>query len=120
MENIEMGVQLRQCSVMLTAHTMDDAENLCDKIAILIKGQIYSLSSPQELRIRSGDGYDIQLKEYKNKHEIAQFLKKKFQISLKSNGRIKKNYNSMQTIIDFQFFGTWLVFRFLQCLFLTA
>ncbi|CAK55643.1 unnamed protein product (macronuclear) [Paramecium tetraurelia] len=76
---LKLGVQLRQSSVMLTTHTMDEAENLCDKIAILVKGQVYCLGSPQELRIKYGDGYDIQLREYKNRQEITQFLNRQFQ-----------------------------------------
>ncbi|CAD8148437.1 unnamed protein product [Paramecium pentaurelia] len=46
---LKLGVLLRQISVMLTTHIMDVAENQCDKIAILVKGQIYFFGSPQEL-----------------------------------------------------------------------
>lgn len=41
---------------------MDEAESLCDKIAILVNGQFYCLGSPQDLRDKFGDGYNITIK----------------------------------------------------------
>jgi ABC-type multidrug transport system ATPase subunit len=35
---LKKGVQLRNSSVVITTHTMDEAESLCDKIAILVNG----------------------------------------------------------------------------------
>lgn len=35
---LKQGVKLRKSSVVLTTHTMDEAESLCDKIAILVRG----------------------------------------------------------------------------------
>ena len=37
-KTLKMGVKLRKSSVVITTHTMDEAESLCDKIAILING----------------------------------------------------------------------------------
>lgn len=53
---------MRDSSVVITTHTMDEAESLCDKIAILVNGQFYCLGSPQDLRDKFGDGYNVTIK----------------------------------------------------------
>jgi len=37
-------------SMVLTTHRMDEAETLCDKIAIMINGQFAYYGSPEELK----------------------------------------------------------------------
>ena len=37
-KTLKLGVKLINTSVVITTHTMDEAESLCDKIAILING----------------------------------------------------------------------------------
>jgi ABC-2 type transport system ATP-binding protein len=41
-------------TVLLTTHHLDEAELLCDRIAIISKGQIVATGSPRELVSRSG------------------------------------------------------------------
>jgi fluoroquinolone transport system ATP-binding protein len=41
-------------TVFLSTHNMQDAEELCDRVAFLVKGQIKSIENPQELKIREG------------------------------------------------------------------
>ena len=43
-------------TVLLTTHTMDEAETLCDRVAIINGGRLAALGSPAELtRHQSGD-----------------------------------------------------------------
>merc|ERR1712157_319617 len=44
---------------MLTTHRMDEAEQLCDKIAIMINGRFVVYGSPSFLRNKYGQGYQI-------------------------------------------------------------
>jgi ABC-2 type transport system ATP-binding protein len=41
------------CTVLLTTHYIDEAEQLCDRVAIIDHGQIITIGTPQELMARS-------------------------------------------------------------------
>jgi ABC-2 type transport system ATP-binding protein len=49
------GLREEGATVMLTTHAMDEAERLCDRVAIIDAGRLVALGSPAELT-RSGDG----------------------------------------------------------------
>jgi ABC-type multidrug transport system ATPase subunit len=42
-------------TILLTTHYLDEAERLCDRIAIMHEGRIVALGSPAELRARLGE-----------------------------------------------------------------
>jgi ABC-type multidrug transport system ATPase subunit len=50
---------LKDSSIMLTTHRMDEAEALCDKIAIMINGRFVCIGSPGHLKQKYGDGYSL-------------------------------------------------------------
>jgi len=50
---------LKHSSIMLTTHRMDEAEALCDKIAIMINGRFVCIGSPGHLKQKYGDGYSL-------------------------------------------------------------
>ena len=52
--------QLKQAgrTIILTTHYMDEAERLCDRVAIMDHGQVIALGTPQQL-IASIGGEDI-------------------------------------------------------------
>ncbi|CAD8056529.1 unnamed protein product [Paramecium primaurelia] len=56
---IQQGVKLRQSSVILTTHTMDEAESLCNKIAIQVNGSFACIGTVQHLKQKFGEGYRI-------------------------------------------------------------
>ncbi len=41
-------------TVLLTTHYIEEAEALCNRVAILDKGRLIALDSPEELRRRTG------------------------------------------------------------------
>ena len=51
--------QLKNSSILLTTHRMDEAESLCDKIAIMINGKFVCFGSPSHLKQKYGQGYEI-------------------------------------------------------------
>ncbi|CAD8193046.1 unnamed protein product [Paramecium pentaurelia] len=63
---IQQGVKLRQSSVILTTHTMDEAESLCNKIAIQVNGRFACIGSVQHLRSKFGDGYRVLIEPTNN------------------------------------------------------
>ena len=49
----------RSRSVILTTHSMQEAESLCTRVAIMVKGQFVCLGSVQHLKNKYMDGYSI-------------------------------------------------------------
>ena len=48
-------------TVFLTTHYMEEADRLCDRVAILDQGAIVALDTPQALKQEHGNGQDITL-----------------------------------------------------------
>ena len=56
--DVVLGFKARGRTVMLTTHYMDEAERLCDRVAIVDKGKVIQLGTPREL-IASLGGHEI-------------------------------------------------------------
>jgi ABC-2 type transport system ATP-binding protein len=54
------AIRERGSTVLLVTHHMDEAEQLCDRIAIVNGGRVVALGTPQELIARSGKGIRLQ------------------------------------------------------------
>jgi len=52
-------ILLGRRSVILTTHSMEEAEALCTRIGIMVSGKMRCLGSPQHLKSRFLDGYNI-------------------------------------------------------------
>lgn len=52
----------RGCSVILTSHSMQECENLCSRISIMVAGSFRCLGSTQHLRSKFGKGFTISIK----------------------------------------------------------
>lgn len=48
----------KDCGILLTTHSMEEAEALCDRIGIFVDGKLMCLGSPKELKSRYG-GYMV-------------------------------------------------------------
>jgi len=55
----KMLKHLKGSSIMLTTHRMDEAEALCDTIAIMINGKFVCFGSPSHLKAKYGQGYQL-------------------------------------------------------------
>jgi ABC-2 type transport system ATP-binding protein len=49
-------------TVLLTTHYIEEAERLCDRVAIIDRGQLVALGTPRELIARSGHGTRIEVR----------------------------------------------------------
>jgi ABC-type multidrug transport system ATPase subunit len=49
-------------SVVLTTHSMEECEALCDRVVVMVKGQFRCLGSIQHLKSRFGEGYTVELR----------------------------------------------------------
>ena len=61
-----MVKKMNMASVLLTTHRMDEAEQLCDRIAIMINGRFVVFGSPNYLKTQYGHGYTIEIQQPKN------------------------------------------------------
>jgi len=48
-------------TVVVTTHSMEEAEALCDRIAIQVRGQLRCLGSPLHIKTKYGSGYQLEL-----------------------------------------------------------
>ena len=48
---------MRNCSTLLTTHTIEEAESLSQRIGIIIAGKFMCLGTPEYLRKKYGTGY---------------------------------------------------------------
>ena len=58
---------LQNSAMILTTHRMDEAEALCDNIAIMINGRFVCYGSPGHLKTQYGQGYSIVLQHLASK-----------------------------------------------------
>ena len=52
----------KQCSIILTTHSMEEVEALCTRIGIMVGGRLRCLGSAQHLRTRHGSGFAVELR----------------------------------------------------------
>ena len=60
-------------TVFLTTHYMEEADELCDRVAFLSRGKIVALDTPRELKLRYGQGQRraIVILTDRSEHQIA-------------------------------------------------
>ncbi len=59
--DIVHGLKSRGRSVLLTTHYMDEAEKLCDRVAVVDHGQVIAMGSPRELMHTLGGDHVIEI-----------------------------------------------------------
>ncbi|KAL4503253.1 hypothetical protein ABPG72_000859 [Tetrahymena utriculariae] len=59
---LSQSLKLRKGAIVLTTHSMEEAESLCSKIGILINGKFMCFGTPQFLKEKYGEGYKISFK----------------------------------------------------------
>jgi len=78
-------------AVVLTTHSLEEAEALCTEITIMVNGRLRCLGTPQHIRSRFGQGYELEItfsfekeegkseNEMQRQEEILNFLKNSFE-----------------------------------------
>ncbi|MFL6583219.1 MAG: ABC transporter ATP-binding protein [Chthoniobacterales bacterium] len=63
-------------TILMTTHYIEEAERLCDRVAILDGGEIIALGSPRELQEKSAEqsGIEIQLTQPLREEALPQFV----------------------------------------------
>jgi len=58
----KISVTRKQSSVILTTHSMEEAETLCRRMGIMVQGQFRCLGTAQSIKDKYGAGYEIDLR----------------------------------------------------------
>ena len=58
--DVVLALRARGRTTMLTTHYMDEAERLCDRVAIVDKGKVIALGSPADLIARTGGEHVVE------------------------------------------------------------
>lgn len=66
------SIKKRGQAVVLTSHSMEECEALCDRLAIMVNGQFKCLGGPQHLKNKFGKGFTVIIKLKRNRKEIIQ------------------------------------------------
>ena len=85
----------KKASVIMTTHSMDEAETLCKRMAIMVNGEFVCMGKAGEIKERYGYGYEIEVR-------IKPLSEKKFQNILNENSldkNIKINMDNIEEIL---------------------
>jgi ATP-binding cassette subfamily A (ABC1) protein 3 len=52
----------KQASIILTTHSMEEAEGLSNKLGIMVEGNLKCIGAPQALKTKYGNGYEVEVK----------------------------------------------------------
>jgi len=58
----QISKERKKSSVILTTHSMDEAEALATKIGIMVDGSLKCLGSAQHIKAKYGGGYELEIK----------------------------------------------------------
>ena len=64
------GLAKQGTTVFLTTHYMEEADELCDRVAFLSQGRIVALDTPRELKLKQGERSARVLLKDRSEHEI--------------------------------------------------
>ena len=78
----------KQSSIILTTHSMEEAEALATKMGIMVNGNLKCLGTSQHIKSKYGGGYEIEIKlELPTKDQIEKTLKL---VKLEANAHVEK------------------------------
>jgi ATP-binding cassette subfamily A (ABC1) protein 3 len=58
----KISTQRKKSAVIITTHSMDEAEALCTKMGIMVDGRFKCFGSSQHIKDKFGTGYEIEMK----------------------------------------------------------
>ena len=64
----------KSSTVILTTHSMEEAETLCRRMGIMVNGQFRSLGTSQSIKDKYGHGYEIELRIQKIPENLRESL----------------------------------------------
>ncbi|CAF1239735.1 unnamed protein product [Adineta ricciae] len=69
MQEIFLNAVKANLTIILTSHSMDECERVCNRLGIMVHGQLACLGTIQHLKSKFGQGYTIEIKVHSNPHD---------------------------------------------------
>jgi ABC-type multidrug transport system ATPase subunit len=103
---------LKKCqdkrAMILTTHSMDEAELLCTRLGIMVNGRLQCIGTSSYLKEKFGPGYMLLLNfEEASKQHVLSFLTQKFYLT--STGPSEENHEATGTVLIKDFPGQLIV-----------
>lgn len=74
----KISTQRKKSAVIITTHSMEEAEALCTKMGIMVQGQFKCFGSSQHIKDKFGTGYEMEIKiRTLTEDEISDTISKK-------------------------------------------
>ncbi|CAF3806236.1 unnamed protein product [Adineta steineri] len=93
MQEIFLNAVKAKLTIILTSHSMDECERVCNRLGIMVRGQLACLGTIQHLKSKFGRGYTIEIKVHTIPgdtnamviHNVQRFLlsQRQYQIEVK-------------------------------------
>jgi ATP-binding cassette subfamily A (ABC1) protein 3 len=76
----KISTQRKRSSVIITTHSMEEAEALCTKMGIMVAGRFKCFGSSQHIKAKYGTGYELEIKIRYLKEEDIKEIKESLQL----------------------------------------
>ena len=94
-------IKKRDSAVILTTHSMEEAEALCDRMSIMVAGRLRCIGTPTYLRDKYGQGYELELKIKFPTHNKVEKTSKLLEPVLKDSNEVtQSNYKECLEVLD--------------------
>jgi ATP-binding cassette subfamily A (ABC1) protein 3 len=71
------NIKKKKSAVILTTHSMEEAEALCDRMTIMVRGRLKCIGTSTWIKNKFGDGYELEVKiEIPNPIDVRELIKK--------------------------------------------
>lgn len=111
-DTLQNSLKSRNSGIVLTTHSMMEAEFLCHRIGIMINGKFVCFGSNQHLKTKFGDGYRLRIKlSKKNQEEVNRLVMEKFE---KANKLVEEQTDYLTYQISGEGFSFYQAFSFLE------
>ena len=89
----KMSTKGKKSSVIMTTHSMDEAETLCRRMGIMVNGEFVCMGTANEIKEKYGYGYeaDIRIKPMSHQKQIEILDKAELDLNEKVNNKNIKN-----------------------------
>ena len=91
-----ISINSKKSTIIMTTHSMEEAETLCKRIAIMVDGQFKCLGTSDEIKEKYGYGFEINLQINNPNYEE---LFKKYKIS-EEDKEAQINLNNITTYLE--------------------
>ncbi|OAO13916.1 ATP-binding Cassette (ABC) Superfamily [Blastocystis sp. ATCC 50177/Nand II] len=76
-----VSARRKECTIIITTHSMEEAEALCTKVGIMVGGRLRCFGTIQDLKSKFGHGYTLNSKFYEATDEEVEKVKAELTVS---------------------------------------